>query len=55
MNIIFTNKLIKMVARYENLHDIFDLNISFDINTAVETLEMKVFSIMDKTYWQEKP
>ena len=23
--------------------------------TSVETLERKVFSIMDKTYWQEKP
>ena len=34
---------------------IFDLNTSFDINTAVETLKRKVFSIMDKTYWQEKP
>ena len=45
-----------MVAQYENLRDmIFDLNTSFDINTAVETLERKVFSIMDKTYWQEKP
>ena len=44
-----------MVAQYENLRDmIFDLNTSFDINTAVETLERKVFSIMDKTYWQEK-
>ena len=52
MRTIFTDKLIKMVAQYENLGDIFDLNISFDINTAVETLEMKVFSIMDKTYWQ---
>ena len=56
MRIIFTDKLSKMVAQYENLRDmIFDLNTSFDINTAVETLEMKVFSIMDKTYWQEKP
>ena len=56
MRIIFTDKLSKMVAQYENLRDmIFDLNTSFDINTAVETLERKVFSIMDKTYWQEKP
>ena len=55
MRIIFTDKLSKMVAQYENLRDIFDLNTTFDINTAVETLEMKVFSIMDKTYWQEKP
>ena len=48
MRIIFTDKL---VAQYDNLRDmIFDLNI----NTAVETLEKKVFSIMDKTYWQEK-
>ena len=51
MRIIFTDKLSKMVAQYENLRDmIFDLNTSFDINTAVETLERKVFSIMDKTY-----
>ena len=56
MRIIFTNNLSKMVAQYENLRDmILDLNTSFDINTAVETLERKVFSIMDKTYWQEKP
>ena len=56
MRITFTHKLSKMVAQYENLRDmIFDLNTSFDINTAVETLERKVFSIMDKTYWQEKP
>ena len=56
MRIIFTDKLSKIVAQYENLRDmIFDLNTSFDINTAVETLERKVFSIMDKTYWQEKP
>ena len=48
-------KLSKMAAQYENLRDIFDLNTTFDINTAVETLEMKVFSIMDKTYRQEKP
>ena len=48
MRIIFTEKLSKMVAQYENLRDrIFDLNTSFDINTVVETL--------DKTYWQEKP
>ena len=47
MRIIFTDKLSKMVAQYENLRDmIFDLNTSFDINTAVETLERKVFSIM---------
>ena len=51
---IFTNKLSKMVAQYENLRDMFDLNTSFDINT-VETLEKKIFSIMDKIYWQEKP
>ena len=56
MRIAFTDNLSKMVAHYENLRDmIFDLNTSFDINTAVETLERKVFSIMDKTYWQEKP
>ena len=56
MRIIFTDKLSKMVAQYEILRDvIFDLNTSFNINTAVETLERKVFSIMDKTYWQEKP
>ena len=47
MRIIFTEKSSKMVAQYENLRDIFDLNASFDINTVVETL--------DKTYWQEKP
>ena len=42
MRIIFTNKLSKMVAQYENLRDtIFDLNTLFDINTAVETLERK--------------
>ena len=52
MRIIFTDKLSKMVTQYENLRNmIFDLNTSLDINTAVETLE----SIMDKTYWQEKP
>ena len=34
MRIIFTNKLSKMVAHYENLQDIFDLNTSFDINTS---------------------
>ena len=40
MRIIFTDKLSKMVAQYENLrHMIFDLNTFFDINTAVETLE----------------
>ena len=56
MGIIFTEKLGKMVAQYENLRDmILDLNTSFDINTAVEALERKGFSIMDKTYWQEKP
>ena len=56
MRIIFTDKLSKMVTQYKNLRGmIFDLNTSFDINTAVETLERKVFSIMDKTYWQEKP
>ena len=56
MRITFTDKLSKMVVQYENLRDmIFDLNTSFDINTAVETLDRKVFSIMDKTYWQEKP
>ena len=56
MRIIFTDKLSKMVAQYEILSDvIFDLNTSFNINTAVETLERKVFSIMDETYWQEKP
>ena len=45
-----------LIRTYENLRDmIFGLNTSFDINTAVETQERKVFSIMDKTYWQEKP
>ena len=29
MRIIFTDKLSKMVAQYENLRDIFDLNTSF--------------------------
>ena len=32
MCIIFTNKLSKMVAQYENLRDIFDLNTSLDIS-----------------------
>ena len=51
MRIVFTDKLSKMAAQYENLRDmIFDLNTSFDINTAVEALERKVFSIMNKTY-----
>ena len=55
MRIVFTDNLSKIVAHYENLRDmIFDLNTSFDINTAVETLERKVFSIMGKTFWQEK-
>ena len=35
MRIIFTDKLSKMVAYYENLRDmIFELNTSFDINTS---------------------
>ena len=56
MRIIFTDKLSKMIAQYENLRDMtFDLNTSFDINTSVEILERKVFSIIDKTYWQEEP
>ena len=56
MRIIFTDKLSKMIAQYENLRNMtFDLNTSFDINTAVEILERKVFSIIDKTYWQEEP
>ena len=55
MRIIFTEKLSKMVAHYENLRDVmFELNTSFDI-IPVETLERKVFNIMDKTYWQKKP
>ena len=53
MRIIFTDKLSKMVAQYENLRDIFDLNTFFDINTSWN--QETVFSIMDKTYWQEKP
>ena len=32
MRIIFTDKLSKMVAQYENLRDIFDLNTSLDIS-----------------------
>ena len=55
MRIIFTEKLSKMVAHYENLRDMmFELNTSFDI-IPVETLERKVFNMMDKTYWQKKP
>ena len=35
MRIIFTDKLGKIVAHYENLRDmVFELNTSFDINTA---------------------
>ena len=55
MRIIFTEKLSKMVAHYENLRDMmFELNTSFDI-IPVDTLERKVFNIMDKTYCQKKP
>ena len=55
MRIIFTDKLSKMVAHYENLCDmIFELNISFDIKIPVETLEKTVFDIMDKTYLGRK-
>ena len=55
MRIIFTEKLSKMVAHYENLRDMmFELNTSFDI-IPVEILERKVFIIMDKTYCQKKP
>ena len=55
MLIIFTEKLSKMVAHDENLRDmIFELNTSFDIKIPVETLEKKVFNIMDKTYYGRK-
>ena len=51
MRIIFTDKLSKMAAHYEDLRDIiFELNTSFDIKIPVETLEKKVFNIMDKAY-----
>ena len=57
MHIIFTDKLSKMVAQYENLLDIFDLNTSFDINTSwdQDTLERKVFSIMGKPTGRKNP
>ena len=44
-----------MVAHDENLRDmIFELNTSFDIKIPVETLEKKVFNIMDKAYHGRK-
>ena len=55
MRIIFTDKLSKMAAHYEDLRDIiFELNTSFDIRIPVETLEKKVFNIMDKAYHGRK-
>ena len=43
MRIIFTNKLSKMVAHYENLCDmIFELNTSFDINTSWDSGEESI-------------
>ena len=46
MRIIFTDKLSKMVAYYENLRDmIFELNTSFDINTSWDFGEESTYSI----------
>ena len=43
MCIIFTDKLSKMVAHYENLRDmIFELNTSFDINTSWDSGEESI-------------
>ena len=43
MRIIFTDKLGKMVADYENLCDmIFELNTSFDINTSWDSGEESI-------------
>ena len=43
MRIIFTDKLSKMVAHYENLRDmIFELNTSFDINTSWDSGEESI-------------
>ena len=43
MRIIFTDKLGKMVAHYENLCDmIFELNTSFDINTSWDSGEESI-------------
>ena len=43
MRIIFTDKLSKMVAHYENLHDmIFELTTFFDINTSWDSGEESI-------------
>ena len=43
MLIIFTDKLSKMVAHYENLSDmIFELNTSFDINASRDSGEESI-------------
>ena len=43
MRIIFTDKLSKTVAHYENLRDlIFEMNTSFDINTSWDSGEESI-------------